>query len=150
MSRARMPLTLNPRKNGFTRIPPTLADTASRDLDLQVTPQEQPPHSFCIAPHSARTGAFFWREAPPFSPRSQSHRESTSPSLSSVMWVNSALRACSSFGLSRQTLHAQPSYAQPSVLWRAHGLWRVRGLCMETPLLGCVNTYMIKYISHWL
>ena len=30
VSRARIPLTLNPRKKGFTRIPPTLADTASR------------------------------------------------------------------------------------------------------------------------
>ena len=30
MSRARIPLTLNPRKKGFTRIPPTLADTTSR------------------------------------------------------------------------------------------------------------------------
>ena len=30
VSRARIPLTLNPRKKGFTRIPPTLADTTSR------------------------------------------------------------------------------------------------------------------------
>ena len=29
-SRARMPLKLNPRKKGFTRIPPELADTTSR------------------------------------------------------------------------------------------------------------------------
>ena len=29
-SHAQIPLTLNPRKKGFTRIPPTLADTASR------------------------------------------------------------------------------------------------------------------------
>ena len=30
VSRARMPLKLNPRKKGFTRIPPVLADTTSR------------------------------------------------------------------------------------------------------------------------
>ncbi len=30
VSRARIPLALNPRKKGFTRIPPTLADTTSR------------------------------------------------------------------------------------------------------------------------
>ena len=30
VSRARIPLTLNPRKNGFTRVRPTLTDTASR------------------------------------------------------------------------------------------------------------------------
>ena len=36
------------------------------------------PRSHCITPHSARTRACFWREAPPFSPRSHSHRESIS------------------------------------------------------------------------
>jgi hypothetical protein len=30
VSHARMPLKLSPRKKGFTRIPPTLADTTSR------------------------------------------------------------------------------------------------------------------------
>ena len=30
VSRARIPLKLNPRKKGFTRIPPVLADTISR------------------------------------------------------------------------------------------------------------------------
>ena len=30
VSRARIPLTLNPRKKGFTRVPPKLADMASR------------------------------------------------------------------------------------------------------------------------
>ena len=30
VSRAQMPLKLNPRKKGFTRIPPVLADTTSR------------------------------------------------------------------------------------------------------------------------
>ena len=30
VSRARMPLKLSPRKKGFTRIPPVLADTTSR------------------------------------------------------------------------------------------------------------------------
>ena len=30
VSRARIPLTLNPRKKGFARIPPMLVDTASR------------------------------------------------------------------------------------------------------------------------
>ena len=38
VSRARIPLTLNPRKKGFTRIP--LRRSLIRPLDLQVTPRE--------------------------------------------------------------------------------------------------------------
>ena len=41
---------------------------------------------YYITPHSARTRACFWKEAPPFSPRSHSHRESISLSSSTLRW----------------------------------------------------------------
>jgi hypothetical protein len=93
-----MPLTSNPRKKGFTRIPPTLADMTSRPAghasrrrthwrneqgadarnkthkkrSIKNMKDNQETHlkktnSHCITPHSARTRASFWREAPPYS-----------------------------------------------------------------------------------
>ena len=122
VSRARMPLKLNPRKKGFTRIPPVLADTTSRPAchalrrrthggrskgltpttkytqrkpqknmtDNQQANLKEPSHSLhYTTPHSARTRACFWREAPPFCPRSQSYRESVSSSSSCAMGLYS-------------------------------------------------------------
>ena len=116
MSRARIPLTLNPRKKGFTRIPPTLADTTSRPAghasrrrthwrneqgadarnkthkkkkstknmkDNQQTHLKGTSQSLHYTTQRTHARLFFWREAPPFSPRSHSHRESISSSSSS-------------------------------------------------------------------
>jgi hypothetical protein len=91
VSRAQMPLKLSPRKKGYTRIPPTLADTASRPAchafekayvwrkkqgadahnkymkDDQQTNFKEPSH-LCITPHSARTRACFLERGAAFFP----------------------------------------------------------------------------------
>ena len=115
VSRARMPLTLNPRKKSFTRIPPALDDTTSRPAghasrrrthwrseqadarnkthkqkkkhqkhERQSTNTPQRNLAVIALHHTAHARALvFWKEAPPFSPRSHSHRESISSSSSS-------------------------------------------------------------------
>jgi hypothetical protein len=98
VSRARMPLKLNPRKKGFTRIPPVLADTTSRPARhalrrrthggrskgltpttkyIKRKPQKHEiinkqtsknPRIYFITPHSARTRACFLERGAAFFP----------------------------------------------------------------------------------
>ena len=116
VSRARIPLTLNPRKKRLSRIPPTLTDTTTRPAghasrrrahwrkeqgadarnkihkkkstknmkDNQQTHLKGTSQSLYYTTRRTHARLFFWREAPPFSPRSHSHRESISSSSSTL------------------------------------------------------------------
>jgi len=89
----------------------------------------------CLTPHSARTRACFWREAPPFSPRSHSQRESISPSSSSrllgLATIYIAKSASSSFAepistplcLATGQSHYALSYHVPPASSGGHAWW---------------------------
>ena len=70
VSRAQMPLKLNPRKKGFTRIPPVLADTTSRPA--------------CHAPEKACA----WRKKQGADDHNKSHKKITTKNMTDNQQAN--------------------------------------------------------------
>lgn len=116
VSRARIPLTLNPRKKGFTRIPPTLADTTSRP-----------------AGHASRRRTH-WRNEQGADARNKTHKKKSTKNMKDNQQTH--LKGTSqSLHYTTQRTHARlflergaaflPSFPQPSEEYTIHFQGRV-------------------------
>ena len=103
--------------------------TTKNMTDNQQANLKEPSHSLhYTTPHSARTRACFWREAPPFSPRSHSYRESISSSSSSKILRAEGESACAT----QMACAKIRGRGRPSASQRERHLWVVPTLEMHT------------------